>query len=87
MIALFCCLGGYYIYAKYNINEKLIKSRPHSHNVDGVGMGSLFKRDSEDSSRSSVSAAEQQHHKKVFTDPTNFVIDIFTCACCYEEYN
>ena len=26
-------------------------------------------------------------HRKIFTDPTTFLIDVLTCACCYQEYD
>ena len=95
VIVLLCCLSGYYVHVNYHVNEKLMKgsvrsedlireSMSHVVTLEMGGKEGVVHRQSE----SSVTMEEKhhQHVRKVFSDPHNFLFDLFTCACCYEEF-
>eukprot|EP01036_Dinobryon_divergens_P023625 gene23625-31991_t len=93
VLVLICCLGGYYVMTNYDINEKLIKGTNHS---ESERDSSISQRTSEAAAAAAVlelsslergSEVREAKHRKIFTDPTTFIIDVLTCACCYQEYD
>lgn len=96
VLVLICCLGGYYVMTNYDINEKLIKGTNHSESERDSSVG---QRTSEAAAAAAVlelSALErgseireklETKHRKIYTDPTTLLMDVLTCACCYQEYD
>ena len=82
----------------YDINEKLIKGTIHS---DSERDSSFGQRSSEAAAAAAamrelsslergsfdIRANLEMKHRKIYTDPTAFLIDVLTCACCYQEYD
>lgn len=81
----------------YDINEKLIKGTNFERD------SSVFQRSSDATvaaaaaavvelgslERGSVEIREnpEKKHRKIYSDPATLVIDVLTCACCYQEYD
>jgi hypothetical protein len=74
------------MYANYDLNEKLLGKKKDSKAQSRTSALELNNLERVSIDLGVPDDAKKVETKKVYTDPGNFLFDVCTCACCYEEY-